>query len=59
MQRLNAEFAALLKTKEVMDSFETQGFEAGGGSPEDLGKFMRDEIAKWTPIIKAAGIRVE
>jgi tripartite-type tricarboxylate transporter receptor subunit TctC len=42
-----------------MDSFEVQGFEAGGGSPEDLGKFVRDETAKWAPIMKAAGIRAE
>jgi tripartite-type tricarboxylate transporter receptor subunit TctC len=59
IRRLNAEFAALLKTKEVMDSFETQGFEAGGGAPDDLGKLVRDETAKWAPIIKAAGIRAE
>ena len=46
-----------MKTKEVLDSFEVQGFEAGGGSPDDLGRFVRDEIAKWAPIIKAAGIQ--
>ena len=55
----NAEVATLLKTKEVLDSFEVQGFEAGGGSPDDLGRFVRDEIAKWAPIIKAAGIKAE
>ena len=43
----------------MLDSFETQGFEAGGGSPDDLGKFVRDEIAKWAPIIKAAGIKAD
>lgn len=59
IQRLNAEFTALLKTKEVIDAFEVQGFEAGGGLPEDLSKFLHDEIAKWTPVIKAAGIRAE
>ena len=59
VQRLNTEFLALLKTKEVLDSFETQGFEAGGGSPEDLGKFVRAETAKWAPIMKAAGIKAE
>ena len=59
VQKLNTEFAALLKTPEVMAAFETQAFEAGGGSPDDLGKFLRDEFTKWTPVIKAAGIRVE
>jgi tripartite-type tricarboxylate transporter receptor subunit TctC len=57
VQRLNDEFAALLKTKEVTDSFETQAFEAGGGSPDDLGKFVRDETAKWAPIMKTANIK--
>lgn len=59
IKRLNAEFAALLKTREVIDAFETQAFEAAGGSPDDLGKFLRDEIARLAPIIKAAGIRAE
>ena len=59
IQRLNASFAGLLQSREVTDAFETQAFEAGGGSPDDLGKFLRDESARWTPIIKAAGIRAE
>jgi tripartite-type tricarboxylate transporter receptor subunit TctC len=59
IRRLNAEFAALLRTKEIVDTFETQAFEAGGGSPEDLGKFLREETARWAPVIKAAGIRAD
>ncbi len=57
--RLNAEFAGLLRTREVVDSFESQAFEAGGGSPEDLGRFLRDETTRWAPTIKAAGIRAD
>lgn len=59
IQRLNTEFATLLRSREVTDAFETQAFEAVGGSPQELGKFVRDELAKWTPIIRAAGIRAE
>jgi tripartite-type tricarboxylate transporter receptor subunit TctC len=59
VQRLNATFAGLLQSREVIDAFQTQAFEAGGGSPDELGKFLRDETTKWTPIIKAAGIRAE
>lgn len=57
--RLNSEFAAMLRTKEVVDSFQAQAFEAGGGSPEDLAKFLRDETVRWAPIIKAASIRAD
>jgi tripartite-type tricarboxylate transporter receptor subunit TctC len=28
-------------------------------SPERTAKFIKDEIAKWAPVIKAAGVRVE
>jgi tripartite-type tricarboxylate transporter receptor subunit TctC len=28
-------------------------------SPERTSKFIRDEIAKWAPVIKEAGVRVE
>ena len=59
IQRLNTEFTALLGSREVVDAFKLQAFEAGGGSPDDLGNFVRDELAKWTPIVKSAGIRAE
>ena len=55
--RLNAECATLLQSPQITAAFETQGFEAGGGSPETLGAFLRDEITRWGPIVKAAGIR--
>jgi tripartite-type tricarboxylate transporter receptor subunit TctC len=28
-------------------------------SPERTAKFIKDEIAKWAPVIKAAGVRIE
>jgi tripartite-type tricarboxylate transporter receptor subunit TctC len=28
-------------------------------SPERTAKFITDEIAKWAPVIKAAGIKIE
>jgi tripartite-type tricarboxylate transporter receptor subunit TctC len=59
INRLNAEFTALLRTRDVTEAFEMQAFEAAGGSPDDLGKFLRDEIARLAPIIKAAGIRAD
>ena len=28
-------------------------------SPERTATFIKDEIAKWAPVIKAAGVRIE
>ncbi len=56
VDRLNGACRALLQTKEVLTALDAQGFEAAGGPPEELGKFLREEITRWAPIIKAAGI---
>ena len=32
---------------------------AADTSPERTAKFIKDEIAKWAPVIKAAGVRIE
>ena len=30
-----------------------------GGSPEDYAKFIRDELAKWGPVVKASGAKLD
>jgi tripartite-type tricarboxylate transporter receptor subunit TctC len=35
---------------------ESADMQAAGGTPEDLQQFIASEVAKWGPIIKAAGI---
>ena len=34
-------------------------FPASMASPEALGKFQREEIEKWQPVIRAAGITAQ
>jgi tripartite-type tricarboxylate transporter receptor subunit TctC len=34
-------------------------FPADMGSPEALAKYQKEEIDKWWPVIKAAGIKVQ
>ena len=55
--RLNAESNRILATQEVKDRMAGVGIDAaGGGTPEEFGIFIREEIAKWGPVVKAAGI---
>jgi tripartite-type tricarboxylate transporter receptor subunit TctC len=28
-------------------------------TPERTAKFIRDEIAKWAPVVRAAGVKIE
>ena len=55
--KLNAESNGVLATDEVRDRLVAMGIDvAGGGPPEDFGRFIRAEIAKWAPVVRAAGI---
>ena len=57
--RLNAEMVKTLGVKEVFDVLARQGLDAGATSPEQFSKFIGDESAKWSRIIKAAGIKAD
>ncbi len=37
----------------------SEGSEAGGGSPEDFGKFMREEAVKYAKVIRAANLTAQ
>jgi tripartite-type tricarboxylate transporter receptor subunit TctC len=58
--RANAIFNAILAMPELRETLRRQqGAEAIGGPPERFAAHLRDEIARWTPVIREAGIRVE
>ena len=55
--KLNKELNSILRTPETQQRFASQGLIPGGGTPEELGKFLRSEIDKWGALIKDAGIQ--
>jgi len=57
--KLNADMDAALKRKDVRDQLIGDGQEPGGGTAEEFGEFLRNEIAKYARIIKLAGIKLE
>jgi len=59
VQRLNAELNRILELSDVRKTLADQGAEVAGGTPEDFAAFMRAEIARWGPVVKAAGIKPE
>jgi tripartite-type tricarboxylate transporter receptor subunit TctC len=59
VERLNKEFDAILRSKETVDYFASQGAEPGGGTPEQLDTFVRNETAKWAKAVKDSGARVD
>ncbi len=56
--RLNAETNKVLGLQDVKDRMAGAGIDAAAANtPEDFAKFIRDELAKWGPVVKAAGAK--
>jgi tripartite-type tricarboxylate transporter receptor subunit TctC len=36
-----------------------QGFEVRTSTPEQLGGYIKSEIAKWAPLVKESGVKPE
>ena len=62
VDRLNAAVVAALDDPKVRAKLTDLGrtfFPRGMMTPEALAKLQQDEIAKWWPIVKAAGMKAE
>ena len=57
IERLNKELVAVLKSPDIVQQLKDRGIEATPSSPADYAKFMRDEEAKWLPVIRKSNIR--
>jgi tripartite-type tricarboxylate transporter receptor subunit TctC len=59
VNRMAAETAKAVASADIKGRFETIGIEPVGNTPEEAGKFLDDEIAKWAKVISAAGVKAE
>ena len=57
--KLSAELGAILRDPDVQKRLASGGSEAVGSTPAELASFLRSEIAKWTKVVKSAGIRAD
>lgn len=56
VSRLNAEVTKIIASPEISKRFVNDGLEPIGNSPAEFAQFIRDEIAKYAKVIKAAKI---
>src|SRR4051794_14915394 len=57
--RVNRDVNELLKESDVREVLAKQGLEPAGGTPEVLGDRVKRELANWTRVVKAAGIKAD
>lgn len=58
VQRLNAAARKALNTPDIAKKLRTAGLDPQPTSPEDFGKLIRSEIAKWRKVIQDASITI-
>jgi tripartite-type tricarboxylate transporter receptor subunit TctC len=59
IERLNAEVVKILARPAIKAKLLEQNIEAFSSTPEELGAYMRKDIARWTAVANAAGLKVE
>ena len=57
--RLNREIVLLTKTPEVRQRFMALGLEPVGSTPEDFGRVIKQDLARWSKVVTHAKIRLD
>ena len=57
--KIHQDLVAVLAIPEVSSHLATYGFDIGGLSPVEFESYIRNELAKWSTVIREAGIRLE
>ena len=53
---LNSAVNEILKMPDVQEQYRRLGLQAGGGSPEDMAKVVKDDTTRWSAVIREAKI---
>jgi tripartite-type tricarboxylate transporter receptor subunit TctC len=59
IERLHGALAKMFAEPAMRERFEAQGCDIVAGTPEDLGRVLREDQAKWARLVRAKNITVE
>ena len=59
VDKLNAATQKVISQAAVREKFAGIGAEATGGTPEQFSAYIRDDLGKWTRIVKDANVKVD
>jgi tripartite-type tricarboxylate transporter receptor subunit TctC len=59
LDRLNQEFTAAMRDPAVIDKLKAQYMDPAPTTREEFARFLRAELAKWTPVIQRSGATVD
>lgn len=59
IDKLNAQLISTLNSPEVKNQLNSKGFEVITSTPNQLGDYIKSEVAKWRPIVKKSGVTAD
>jgi len=59
VERLNREVNESLKSKDVEKVLASDGLEPAGGSAQEFASIIKNEIGRWSQVVKRAGVKLE
>ena len=57
--RLNGEVQKFMQSKEITSRLTAEGARFIPMTPDQFGAFVKTEIAKWAPVVKASGAKAD
>ncbi len=59
INKINAEMVRALKMRDVQERIENLGGEPRWSTPDEFQRFLEAEIARWAPVARATGVKLE
>lgn len=59
IDKLNTDMVRALKMPDIQDRIQNLGAEARWSTPEEFKKILEEEIARWAPVAREAGVKLE
>jgi tripartite-type tricarboxylate transporter receptor subunit TctC len=59
IDRMYKDIVAAMNTPDLKRIWAEQGADAGGMPPEEMGRIVKSEIAKWAKVVKDAGAKID
>jgi len=59
INKINIEIGRIMKISEVKEMLLHHGYEAASSTPIELAILIKDDLAKWSKVVKSTGMRVD